>query len=145
MQRKFARTSFPFTCHLAFRCDTLALFPKWQCKGKSPKFQGLSAFPDPRRPGDKKWQQNVHEITEKREGNKEIKEKSAHGSCKLSSLSGPISHDIAILSLRYPISRDTFWGKLSPPHNGAIPPLVLGFTQAHLCDTPFCYISRDIL
>ena len=23
------------------------------------------------------------------------------------------------------------------------PPLVLSFAQAHLCDTPFCYISRD--
>ena len=23
------------------------------------------------------------------------------------------------------------------------PPLVLSFTQAHLCDTPFCYVSRD--
>ena len=24
------------------------------------------------------------------------------------------------------------------------PPLALSFTQAHLCDTPFCYVSRDI-
>ena len=23
------------------------------------------------------------------------------------------------------------------------PPLVLSFAQAHLCDTPFCYVSRD--
>ena len=23
------------------------------------------------------------------------------------------------------------------------PPLVLSFVQAHLCDTPFCYIFRD--
>ena len=23
------------------------------------------------------------------------------------------------------------------------PPLVLSFAQAHLCDTPFCYILRD--
>ena len=23
------------------------------------------------------------------------------------------------------------------------PPLVLSFTQAHLCDTPFCNVSRD--
>ena len=58
-------------------------------------------------------------------------------------LSGPISRDIAILSLRYPISRDTFSGRLALPQNGAIPPLVLSFTQAHLCDTPFCNISRD--
>ena len=40
-----------------------------------------------------------------------------------SSLSGPISHDIAILSLRYPISSDTFSGRLVAPQNGAIPPL----------------------
>ena len=54
-------------------------------------------------------------------------------------LSGPISRDIAILSLRYPISRDTFSGRLALPQNCAIP----RFTQAHLCDTPFCNISRD--
>ena len=36
--------------------------------------------------------------------------------------SGPISRDIAILSLRYPISRDTFSGRLVAPQNGAIPP-----------------------
>ena len=51
--------------------------------------------------------------------------------------------DIAILSLRYPISHDTFSGRLTFPQNGAIPRLALGFTQAHLYDTPFCYISRD--
>ena len=59
------------------------------------------------------------------------------------SLSVPISRDIAILALRYPILRDTFEGTLALPQNGAIPPLVLSFTQAHLCDTPFCNISRD--
>ena len=37
-------------------------------------------------------------------------------------LSGPISRDTAILSLRYPISRDTFQGKSALPQNGAIPP-----------------------
>ena len=60
-------------------------------------------------------------------------------------LSGPISRNAAILSLRYPISRDTFSGRLALPQNGGIPPppMVLSFTQAHLCDTPFCNISRD--
>ena len=29
------------------------------------------------------------------------------------------------------------------PPFGAIPPLVLTFTQAHLCDTPFCNVSHD--
>ena len=38
-------------------------------------------------------------------------------------LSGPISRDTAILSLRYPISRDTFSGRFALPQNGAIPPL----------------------
>ena len=60
------------------------------------------------------------------------------------SLSGPISRDTAILSLRYPISRDTFSGRFALPQNGRyIPPLVISFTQAHLCDTPFCNVSRD--
>ena len=35
--------------------------------------------------------------------------------------SGPISRDIAILSLRYPISPDTFSGRFAVPQNGAIP------------------------
>ena len=34
-----------------------------------------------------------------------------------------ISRDTAILSLRYPISRDTFQGRLALPQNGAIPHL----------------------
>ena len=38
-------------------------------------------------------------------------------------ISGPISRDIAILSLRYPISRDTLSGRLALPQNDAIPPL----------------------
>ena len=59
-------------------------------------------------------------------------------------LSGPISHDIAIISLRYPTSRDTFLGRLGLPQNGPIPPpLVLSFRPAHQCDIPFCNISRD--
>ena len=38
-------------------------------------------------------------------------------------LSGPISRDTAILSLRYHISRDTFSGRSAAPQNGAIPSL----------------------
>ena len=34
---------------------------------------------------------------------------------RLQKLSGPISRDIAILSLRYPISRDTFAERLAAP------------------------------
>ena len=37
-------------------------------------------------------------------------------------LSGPTSHDIAILSLRYLISRDTCSGRLAAPRSGAVPP-----------------------
>ena len=66
-------------------------------------------------------------------------------------LSGPISCDIAILSLRYPISRDSFSGRLALPQKGAIPlpPLgthfltgasvrypVLLHVARYLCDTP---------
>ena len=59
-------------------------------------------------------------------------------------LGGPISRDTAILSLRYPFSRDTFSGRLAASHNGAIPPpLVLSSTEAHLCDTPLCSVSRE--
>ena len=60
------------------------------------------------------------------------------------SLSGPISRDIAIVSLRYPLSRDTFSAIAAIPQQGAItPPLVPSFTQTYQCDTPFCNISRD--
>ena len=38
-------------------------------------------------------------------------------------LSRPISRDTAILSLRYPISRDTFQGRLALPQYDALPPL----------------------
>ena len=66
------------------------------------------------------------------------------------SLSGPISRDTAILSLRYPISRDTFQGRLALPQYDAIPlPLrtkfhtgtsvrypILQHIARYLCDTP---------
>ena len=59
-------------------------------------------------------------------------------------LSGPISRDTAILLLRYPISRDTFQARSAVPQKRVrYPPLVLSFAQAHLCDTPFCNVSRD--
>ena len=58
-------------------------------------------------------------------------------------LSGPISRDIAIASLRYPLSRDTLSAIAAIPQEGAIPPLVLSLTQTYQCDTPFCNISRD--
>ena len=49
-----------------------------------------------------------------------------------------------ILSLLYPTSRDPLSEKLALSQNGAVPPpLVLSFTQTHLCDTPFCYVLRD--
>ena len=42
-------------------------------------------------------------------------------------LSGPISRDVAILSLRYPISRDTLLGRLGLAQNCAIPHLGTSF------------------
>ena len=62
-------------------------------------------------------------------------------------LSGPISRDIAILSLRYPTSRDAFAGSLALPQNGAIPrppPPSGTFSHRHICAIPpFCNISQD--
>ena len=36
-----------------------------------------------------------------------------------------------------------FWGGQHSPKMVRYPPLALSFTQAHLCDTPFCNVSRD--
>ena len=59
-------------------------------------------------------------------------------------LSGPVLRDTAILSLRYPISRDTFSeGGGHSPKIVRYPPLLLSFTQAHQCDTLFCNVLRD--
>ena len=54
------------------------------------------------------------------------------------------SSDIAILSLRYPLLRDTFSGKLAlPPKWRDAPPLILSF-HTDTCAIPhFCYVSRD--
>ena len=38
----------------------------------------------------------------------------------------------------------TFDSYLALPQNGAIPPMVFSSTQAHLCDTPCCNISRQV-
>ena len=64
-------------------------------------------------------------------------------------LSGPISRDTAILSLRYPPSRDTFSAIPAMPQQGAIPPYgallytdisvrypMLQHIARYLCDTP---------
>ena len=51
-------------------------------------------------------------------------------------LSGPISRNTAILSLRYPISRDTFQGRLALPQNGAIPLFGVYFSQPHFSAIP---------
>ena len=58
-------------------------------------------------------------------------------------LSGPISRDIAVLSLRYPVLRDAFKRGLHSPKMVRYLPLALSFTQAHLCDAPFCNVSRE--
>ena len=64
-------------------------------------------------------------------------------------LSGPILRDIAIVSLRYPLSRDTFLAMPAIPQQGAIPPLgaflytdislrypILQRIARYLCETP---------
>ena len=60
-------------------------------------------------------------------------------------LSGPISRDTAILSLRYPISRDTFLGRLALPQNGAIPPSWYLVLHRHICAIPRFATYRAIL
>ena len=55
--------------------------------------------------------------------NKNFVNKSAFPNRVVCGLSGPMSRDTAILSLRYPISRDTFQGRLALPQYHAIPPL----------------------
>ena len=51
-------------------------------------------------------------------------------------LSGPISRDIAILSLRQPTSHDTFSGRLAAPQNGAIPPTWCLVSHRRTCAIP---------
>ena len=60
-------------------------------------------------------------------------------------LSGPISRDTAILSLRYPMSRDTFSGRLALPRNGAIPPLGYLVSHRHICAIPHFATYRAIV
>ena len=59
-------------------------------------------------------------------------------------LSSPISRDFAILYRCDAPYRVIFLeGGWHLPKNGAIPPLVLSFTQAQLCDTLSRNVSRD--
>ena len=58
-------------------------------------------------------------------------------------LSGRISRNIAILSLRYPYRVILLREACNLPNCCDSPPLVPGLTQAHLCDTPFCNMSYD--
>ena len=60
-------------------------------------------------------------------------------------LSGPIPRDTAILSLRYPISRDTFSGRVALPQNGAIPPLWHLVSHRHICAIPHFATYRAII
>ena len=60
-----------------------------------------------------------------------------------SGLSGPISRNIAILSLRYPYHAIPFSSRLALTRMVRYQPLVVSLTQAHLCHPPFCNILRD--
>ena len=62
-----------------------------------------------------------------------------------SRLSGPISRGIAILSVRYPISRDTFQGRLALPQNGAIRPPWYLVSEGHICAIPHFATYRAII
>ena len=59
--------------------------------------------------------------------------------------SGPISRDIAILSLRYPIPRDTFEERLAIPQNVAIPPPWYLVSHRHICAIPRIATYRAII
>ena len=60
-------------------------------------------------------------------------------------LSGPISRDIAILSLQYPISRDTSFGEVStPPKWCDTPPWYL-VSHKHICAIPHFATYRAII
>ena len=58
------------------------------------------------------------------------------------SLSGPIYRDIAILSLRYPVSRDSFFGRQAAPQYSALTPHWYLGPHRHICAIPHfatCY------
>ena len=59
-------------------------------------------------------------------------------------LSGPISRDIAIVSLRYPLSRDTFSAMAASPQQGAMPPWCL-LLHRHISAIPHFATYRAIL
>ena len=68
--------------------------------------------------------------------------------CFLLRLGGCGSQGLYNRSKRYyrsdtPYRAIRFWGGYHFPEMVRYPPLVLSFTKAHLCDTPFCNISRD--
>ena len=58
-------------------------------------------------------------------------------------LSGPILHDTAYYRCDTPYRAILFQGGQHFPKMVQYPPLVLSFTKAHLCDTPFYNISRE--
>ena len=60
-------------------------------------------------------------------------------------LSGPISRDIAILSLRYLISRDTFWGRFPLPQNCVKPPHWYLVSHRHIRAIPHLATYRAIM
>ena len=57
-------------------------------------------------------------------------------------LSAPYRKHIAILLLRYPVSRDTFSVGLALPQEGTVPPPWYCHLHRHMCDSPFCNILR---
>ena len=73
--------------------------------------------------------------------------KHAHWAKILRLLSGPIARDIAILSLRYPISRDTLLGEVStaPKWCDTPPPPWHLVSHRHICAIPHLATYRAII
>ena len=65
--------------------------------------------------------------------------------CPSKDLSGPISRDTAILSLRYPISRDTFSRRLAAPPKWCDTPAWYLVSHRHICAIPHFATYRAII
>ena len=63
---------------------------------------------------------------------------------EIACLSGPILRDLSILSLRYPISRDTFQGRSALPRISAILPPWHFVSRRHICAIPHFATYRAI-
>ena len=89
------------------------------------------------------WQLRNHSRGEEEEKCLGLVQSLACSMAREQTLSGPISRDIAVVSLHYPLLRDTFSAIPAIPQQGAIPHLVPSFKQTYQSDTPSFNISHD--